>query len=355
MKLCNFQYNNTILLSYRTPEYNSTGELSDQMLYEAVLNSHAKRADPPTCENASLIKRELLRYLLLYEAANRRALCNIKAQEDNLIEDYLVLFPCWLHCALRVGQGLLTRGTVENIQNRSDLSPAEKDRLIEKLEAALVKIFRGIRMVSHRTVRIKRAKGGDIETMAFNADKLRKIFLHFRQVLDAIYDTPELRLQHRETYDNWLNIASAWSDILTVAQRKRDEWSTTDANVFQDKLDVFGRMYVNLLNETSESTYIHYIIEGHFRQFILHHGKLITLSNEALESLHNLVKRYYYTRTNKEGNTGKGGSKLTLDCLVEFAVRRWAYYLDGGVTLEFGDYEEGHGFIREAMGEDLYI
>jgi len=83
-----------------------------------------------------------------------------------------------------------------------------------------------------------------------------------------------------------------------------------EIEIFQDCMDDFFELWVELYGEEGITNYIHLLGSGHILYFLKKHGCLYLYSQQGWESLNNKIQAFIHQNTGRGGyGTGEGSGK----------------------------------------------
>ena len=121
----------------------------------------------------------------------------------------------------------------------------------------------------------------------------------------------------------WKTAMGHISKAFKIAQ-KHGEYTDAELVQFQLKVDQFYTPWLSLHGSNASSNYIHYISSGHLTRYMYKYRSLWKYSQQSWEALNNLVKTFYFRRTQRGGVCGYKGSggKSKLKSIGRWLQRR---------------------------------
>ena len=105
--------------------------------------------------------------------------------------------------------------------------------------------------------------------------------------------------------------------------------------------DQFNVHFLSLHGANVSTNYIHYLSSGHFYEYMYKYRSLYIYSQESWEATNNLIKSFYFRRTQRRGACGKW-EKSKLDSIGKWYQRR-TLFLCGHTKEHFLNYEFPEG------------
>jgi hypothetical protein len=237
-----------------------------------------------------------------------------------------------------VGEAIIT-GLVSKCLIKRISSPAERKRILAMVEEAVDRTqFRDESTESN--FKIKVDQDGKVDTIAMNNSRLRKLFRNFDGVLNAMFDNtiPSPNDATYELYNDAKLLVNMW--VLVEDGLCSDvDFSDDEIHALQKQMDELGDVYIRVIGGTKVGNYMHYIIAGHMREYLLKHRNIHKYCNQNWEALNGLYKRFIGSRTQGGGHCGTKDSNKQhslAKALLGYTHRMWAYYLDGGMGASGG-------------------
>ena len=174
----------------------------------------------------------------------------------------------------------------------------------------------------------------EIGNISFNKNRARKIVESMEDLLITVCVVPERQLQWKNSVRH---VATAFKKA-----RKHAKYTDNDILEFQYHCDQFNVNFLSLHGANVSTNYIHYLSSGHFYQYMYKYRSLYIYSQESWEATNNLIKSFYFRRTQRGGACGKNGKKIKLYSIGKWYQRR-TLFLCGHTKEYFLNYEFPEG------------
>jgi hypothetical protein len=152
---------------------------------------------------------------------------------------------------------------------------------------------------------------------------------HARKFIDAFEDLVDICVPDDDVRNaDWKDAAVKWRNLIHVARQKED---FTDEQIDElDKLcDDFFEAWLLLHGRNGLTNYIHLIGSGHLCYYVRKWRNLYKYSQQGWESLNSLIKRVFYTRTQRGGHGGKDDEANSKVVPLGRWLQRKLFFLSG--------------------------
>ena len=95
-----------------------------------------------------------------------------------------------------------------------------------------------------------------------------------------------------------------------ILRKSGEDYTKQEIDTFQDKMDIFLQLWVELHQHEGLTNYIHMLGSGHVKRYMQEWGNLNKYSQQGWESLNALIKSFFFRRTNRGGSNRGDRSKL---------------------------------------------
>ncbi len=192
----------------------------------------------------------------------------------------MLLLEAWGLCITNADRILLVK-TVENFVNTGVFGTEE----------------------SHSQWKVPINKENEIEQISFTAWRVRKIFARLTTLV------PQLQLDGTRLID-WQRVLSKYLEVIKIAFQHED-FSDEEIEIFQDLVDEWFYLYVELLGLPGVTNYIHLLGAGHLYQYLKLWGSLYRYQQQGWEMKNGIIASFINRRTRRGGAGGKYGPAHT--------------------------------------------
>ena len=165
----------------------------------------------------------------------------------------------------------------------------------------------------------------EIGNISFNKNRARKIVESLENLLITVCVVPDRQLQWKKSIQH---VTTAFKKA-----RKHAKYKNLDLLDFQYHCEQFNVHFLSLHGANVSTNYIHYLSSGHFYECIYKYCSLYIYSQESWGVTNNLIKSFYFWRTQRGGACGKNGKKSKLASIGKWYQRRTLFLC--GYTKEF--------------------
>jgi hypothetical protein len=264
-------------------------------------------------------RRNILRTHLSVENEIRRfqdnlAHCSVK--EDSLYAS-LYAIPCILHMENRCNLKAMTMMFIDGLSNaQGSLLPetvaiqsmaSRENIFVGSVEEVMNSSILGDEF--NRTFWRCPVEKGDTST----AKKVGIVSLsngRSRKVLESIDDLIDLCIVNPDKNKKWKTAWAHYREAFVILRKSGEDYTKEEIETFQDKIDIFFQLWVELHQHEGLTNYIHMLGSGHVKRYMQEWGNLNKYSQQGWESLNALIKSFFFRRTNRGGSNRGDRSKL---------------------------------------------
>jgi hypothetical protein len=142
-----------------------------------------------------------------------------------------------------------------------------------------------------------------IGIVSLSNGRSRKVLNHFNDLID-------LCIVDSEKNPMWKKAWGHYRKAFEILRKKGEKYTTEEEDAFQNEIDVFFQLWVNLHQHEGVTNYIHMLGAGHVKEYMREWGNLNKFSQQGWESLNALIKAFFFRRTNRGGGDKNEKSKL---------------------------------------------
>jgi hypothetical protein len=235
--------------------------------------------------------------------------------------------PCIMHGGNRINEKLFMMVLLEAWD--SCVTNRDRERLIEAVENYInCGVFGTPESKAHWKLPV--SKELELETVSFTAWRGKK-------VIDKLSDIAHLIMldQDQTRLRQWQTMISKYLDVMKFAFRHED-FSDDELEDFQDLIDEWFYLYVQLVGLPGITNYIHLLGAGHLYFYIKKWGSLYRYQQQGWEMKNSVIASFIMRRTRKGGSGGKYGPAHTsrIEPLLKW-FRRSTAWATGDATAYF--------------------
>jgi hypothetical protein len=262
-----------------------------------------------SCAAATTVYEE--RKLLLLFAkflGNRMEYCSQPRPHGAIVNRIEMILPCGMHCVIRVDSTLLTNGC-KQIDSRTDITQVQKKLLQERLEEAINQSIGSGTSAAFRFT----FKGDMIQTVSLSAVKLVQVMDNWAALVDIIFadltEPADLALKAK-----WRDMGERFVDCMLLMNYKFD-MGPVEVKRFQLCMDLFTRLFRELIGQKAETNYVQNMSAGVFRYFAAEYGSIYAYNNTAMEACAGSGQNYFQhgTQHDVDGHRGKPLVEAVMD------------------------------------------
>jgi hypothetical protein len=142
-----------------------------------------------------------------------------------------------------------------------------------------------------------------IGIVSLSNGRSRKVLNHFNDIID-------LCIVDSEKNPMWKKAWGHYRTAMEILRKKGVKYTTEEEDAFQNEIDMFFQLWVNLHQHEGVTNYIHMLGAGHVKEYMREWGNLNKFSQQGWESLNALIKAFFFRRTNRGGGNQNEKSKL---------------------------------------------
>jgi hypothetical protein len=145
-----------------------------------------------------------------------------------------------------------------------------------------------------------------IQPVSLSEVKLTQVMDNWAALVNVVYagltDNVNIKLRNK-----WIDLGERFVDVMLLMNNKNDMVSEKETNRFQLVLDIFSRLYRDLVGENKETNYMQNISAGIFRFFLIKYGSIYAYNNTAMEACVGREKNFFHhgTQHDVDGHRGK--------------------------------------------------
>ena len=232
-----------------------------------------------------------------------------------LVEVIELLIPCIIHCENRVGEKIITI----LLRRQLDAFNGPKMEFIDKMDATFqTKVLGSVTSPAHW--RLKHSKDSDgqvtLEPLQVRNQTARKIIASFDIIVeDAV---PESDRDFKAKVISAITSYREAMKLLTLHRNLNED----EVEEFQDHIDDFYELWIDLFGEEGITNYIHILGSGHMLYFLKKYNCLYMYSQQGWEDLNNRCQAFLLHNTSRGGfGSGEGRGKSYTYPIVRFILR----------------------------------
>ncbi len=236
-------------------------------------------------------------------------------QSVPLMEIIELLIPCILHLENRVGEKIITMILRKGLER----FPGIATHYIDELEDVIRrKVLGSTTSPSHWKLRWSRSVDGShqIEPIQEHNSTVRCMMDSVDVLIDSAFSNAD------DDYKNKLKLACSKYlqaiELLTAHRILSDDEQET----FQDLIDDFFQIWIDLFSTEGMTNYIHLLGSGHILFFLQKYKCLYIYSQQGWESLNSICTGYILQNSSRGGKgSGESGNKSYIYPLIRYLVR----------------------------------
>jgi hypothetical protein len=119
--------------------------------------------------------------------------------------------------------------------------------------------------------------------------------------------------------------------------RLRREYTPREIEEFQELIDEWFLIFLDLWGDSGLTNYIHILSSGHCAEFMTRYGCLYRYSQQGWENMNSVIKSFFFKRTNHGGKAGQGdtgGKKSKLLAIARWQQRRLMWLCGFGLSVD---------------------
>jgi hypothetical protein len=236
-------------------------------------------------------------------------------KEVPLMEMIELLIPCILHLENRVGEKIITmilRKGMERYKGQSTHYISKMQRIIQ------CNVLGSELSPSHWKLNYSKSLDGalQIEPIQERNSTVRHMMKSVDTIIEASFSDDD-----NERRNKLILACSKYSDamqLLTLHRILTDE----EQNTFQDLIDDFFQIWVDLFSTEGMTNYIHLLGSGHILYFLRKYKCLYIYSQQGWEAMNSICTGYILHNSARGGKgSGENGNKSYIFPLIRYLVR----------------------------------
>jgi hypothetical protein len=239
-----------------------------------------------------------------------------------LVEVIELLIPCILHLENRIGEKILTI----ILRKGLDAYQGSKDHFVQLVQDLIqTKILGSNESPSHWKLPYTKDDNNNYKLEAIQVKNAvcRRMIKEIDSLIEAT--VPE---EAREIKANLIKALSYYQEAIELLKVHR-ELSDDEMEYFQDLVDDFFSMWVDIFGDEGITNYVHMLGSGHILYFMKKYGCLYLYFQQGWESLNNTVQTFIHQNSQRGGfgsGEGKGKSFIFLVVQMELRDLLWKTY-----------------------------
>jgi hypothetical protein len=349
--------------------------LAEQMAFSAFLTDELQLRGLSVTGNLER-RRERLRDSFRKEAACIEQIEELEhgQQRNGALFLLMQAIPCILHMENRVGIKVITMLLIRGLSNvKEGILYSQHKSMSKRIEMYIEDVTK---IVSTKILGDEdgpaqwnfpyNPETKEIAALCIENGKMRTVLLKLELIVDVSF-VGDIAEASQEDPIRW---KAALPLIRSAMQkvRSRKEFTNDMISSFQQDVDGFFQIWVDLHGLEGVSNYIHFLGSGHISVYLHEWKNLYRHSQQGWEALNKLIKTFYYRRTQRGGASNQGkGRKSKLLPIARWLQRRaiWLVgYNEDSITTFLEDNDlidapfepvefEVEGEIPEELPEEL--
>jgi hypothetical protein len=124
-----------------------------------------------------------------------------------------------------------------------------------------------------------------------------------REVVSNLEEIIELSIADSERIEQTKFAVRKWN-AASVIMRQKTDYTDNDITTFQNIIDDFFQVWVQLHSQTGCTNYIHMLSSGHIAEYMFRWRNLHRFSQQGWEHFNSLLKVFFFRRTQHGGHVG---------------------------------------------------
>jgi hypothetical protein len=210
--------------------------------------------------------------------------------------------PCIMHGGNRVGEKLFMMMLIE-VWNKCS-SPSDQKALVEAVENFINTGIFGTEQ-SRAQWKLPLNDNSELEMVTFTAWRVKKILARLSDLAAVLFtDEDENRLRQ------WQEMLTKYLHVIKVAFQHED-FGDEEIEEFQDRVDEWFYLYVELVGLPGITNYMHLLGAGHLHYYLKTWGSLYRYQQQGWEMKNGIIASFVNRRTRRGGAGGKYGPAHT--------------------------------------------
>jgi hypothetical protein len=241
--------------------------------------------------------REALEAEAIYKLMTRLVLATDEASAFCAVEDAI---PCVMHGGNRMGEKMFMMVLLEAWNGCA--TNGERSLLVKTVETYVnTGVFGTDESRSQWKVPVNR--DNELEAISFTAWRVKKILARLGDLV------AQLRLEG-DRISEWQRMLSKYLEVIKLAFQHED-FGDEDIETFQDLVDEWFYLYIELLGLPGITNYIHLLGAGHLYYYLKRWGSLYRYQQQGWEMKNGIIASFVNRRTRRGGAGGKYGPAHT--------------------------------------------
>jgi len=235
---------------------------------------------------------------------------------------------CILHCENRGGEKLLKTLLVEAYNNLDSDKKAQEEMIAKVEEVSPTSILGSEWRRSQWSVHRDKKSGTILDQNMPNRNA--------RKFVDNFPKLTLICIEDDARREKWDDAVASWKAVMEMGRRKED-FTSEDADEFQRECDDFFEKWVDLTDDKGLSNYFHMVGSGHLTYYIREHKSLYQFSQQGWEGLNAMIKSFFFKRTQRGGHGGKANVRNSKVAPIARWMQRTIFWKSGLEKELFGD------------------
>jgi hypothetical protein len=230
--------------------------------------------------------------------------CHIVKVEGVGVALFLVVqaVPCILHCENRACLKIFTMLLIEGYSNAEaglilqDVGASNKktccEEYIKRIQDIINKKILGDEFDPLHWECPMNVKGEAIGSITLDNNRAREIVANMEDLIELSVSTSERKEQYK--------FAVRKLNAATLIRRQRKDYTDEDICLFQQNIDDFFQVWVQLHSDSGCTNYIHMLSSGRIAEYMFHWRNLHRFSQQGWEHFNSLLKLFSFDEHNME-------------------------------------------------------
>jgi hypothetical protein len=210
--------------------------------------------------------------------------------------------PCIMHGGNRMGEKIFMLVLIESWERC--ITKRDKEELINHVENYINTGIFGT-AESQSQWKLPLTKEFELETVSFSAWHVKKVLLKLGDLAEQLLGDQDPLCTIR-----WRQMLTKYLDVMKLAFQ-HEEFSDEDIELFQDLIDEWFFMYIELVGLPGITNYIHLLGAGHLYHYLKRWGNLYGYQQQGWEKKNGIIASFVDRRTRRGGAGGKYGPSHT--------------------------------------------
>ena len=246
------------------------------------------------------------------------------ARDDQTREGMMILLeqaiPCVLHLENRVGEKIVMMLLRDIVGSHSSTSTAAVSTLVKAIETSINTTVLGtLQQLSQWCIDFdERTK--TISDVSLTNSRARKLIAGLSTIVD-LYIMDDWRKEL------WKSALVQYEEAV-AGLRSRKDFTDEDITLWQQGVDLFYTIWVDLHGMDGLTNYIHMLGAGHVGYYLRVYRNLYRYSQQGWEAMNDKIKMFYFRHTQCGGHAnGPNSEQSHLDALAKYFQRSvlWSF------------------------------